>query len=802
MGRRPGRKSIAPLLILLTFSVSAAAQTASQRAAADVRTAADRGQWLTAEAKASEALRRLGSVNDDATWEIRVRRGEALLSLARNAEALQTLRPELPPRLAKSALAVRRLLCLSALAFLSRDATEGRRLFGDAEQLATANQPSMVPEIMLVQAVFDPKNAEATLRRALTLAQKSGNQFCELRIAQLLVDRRIDAGHYVEAIQRIDTLLRRARELHYDGVELKLEGDLGWALRDIGDFDQAEEHLQRASKIGERTGAVRDRIPFVLQLGNIAYDRGDLAAAERYYRLAFALGDPIQHKHLGLITANLATVALEQRHFDEARKLNAEAIAIKKKLGQTDPVLRSRILDSRIDVALGDYAAARQAVEPVAAATNKPETRWLAEAQLASVYAAEKRNAEADEQFRRAMSTLRDARAAIGDEALRLSFNNDARDIVDDYVDFLVAAGRKEDALQTIEAVQGQTLEEGLGVKTRLDPKTIAKRRGAAILCYHLGAAHSYVWSITPEAIDVATLPPRAKIRTAIDAYVRDLLGPLGRNDAAGIALYRMLVEPSPIRGGRVIVIADERLNAINLEALVVPNPKPHFWIDDVILQTAPSLQLLGRVMQPRKHEKSLLLIGNAPQADAAYPPLTHAAVEVERVEKRFAHPVVLAGAKATPTAYRAASPDSFEVLHFVAHGEATLQKPLDSAVILAPDPNGYKLFARDIIQQPITARLVTISSCYGAGKRMYVGEGLVGLAWAFLRAGAEQVIAAVWDVDDAATPKLMDEMYGHMHAGRDPATALREAKLKLVHSNGAYARPKYWAPFVIYSGM
>jgi len=125
-----------------------------------------------------------------------------------------------------------------------------------------------------------------------------------------------------------------------------------------------------------------------------------------------------------------------------------------------------------------------------------------------------------------------------------------------------------------------------------------------------------------------------------------------------------------------------------------------------------------------------------------------------------------------------------------------------NSAVILAPDPNGYKLFARDIIRQPITARLVTISSCYGAGKRMYVGEGLVGLAWAFLRAGAEQVIAAVWDVDDAATPKLMDEMYGHMHAGRDPATALREAKLKLVHSNGAYARPKYWAPFVIYSGM
>jgi len=130
------------------------------------------------------------------------------------------------------------------------------------------------------------------------------------------------------------------------------------------------------------------------------------------------------------------------------------------------------------------------------------------------------------------------------------------------------------------------------------------------------------------------------------------------------------------------------------------------------------------------------------------------------------------------------------------------MTKPLDSAVILARDANGYKLFARDIVHHPIAARLVTISSCYGAGKRTYVGEGLVGLAWAFLHAGAQQVVAAVWDVSDAATPDLMDAMYAGMNAGRDPATALREAKLKLVRGKGAYARPRFWAPFVVYSGM
>jgi CHAT domain-containing protein len=120
--------------------------------------------------------------------------------------------------------------------------------------------------------------------------------------------------------------------------------------------------------------------------------------------------------------------------------------------------------------------------------------------------------------------------------------------------------------------------------------------------------------------------------------------------------------------------------------------------------------------------------------------------------------------------------------------------------VILArDDTDHYKLFARDIVGQHLTARLVTISSCHGAGTRAYSGEGLVGLAWAFLRAGAEQVIAALWEVDDAATTKLMDHMYAQIRRGSDPAVALRDAKRALIHSETSQQKPRYWAPFVIY---
>ena len=96
-----------------------------------------------------------------------------------------------------------------------------------------------------------------------------------------------------------------------------------------------------------------------------------------------------------------------------------------------------------------------------------------------------------------------------------------------------------------------------------------------------------------------------------------------------------------------------------------------------------------------------------------------------------------------------------------------------------------FKLYARDIMQHPIDARLVTISACYGSGTRSYAGEGLVGLSWAFLRAGAHNVIGALWEVSDDSTPQLMDALYQGLADGQNPATALRRAKLSLAAFTG-----------------
>jgi CHAT domain-containing protein len=76
-----------------------------------------------------------------------------------------------------------------------------------------------------------------------------------------------------------------------------------------------------------------------------------------------------------------------------------------------------------------------------------------------------------------------------------------------------------------------------------------------------------------------------------------------------------------------------------------------------------------------------------------------------------------------------------------------------------------------------------------------------VGLAWAFLRAGAHNVIGALWEVSDESTSQVMGSLYAGLDRGMTPSAALRQAKLSLVHSQKEFRKPFYWAPLQIYTG-
>ncbi len=183
-----------------------------------------------------------------------------------------------------------------------------------------------------------------------------------------------------------------------------------------------------------------------------------------------------------------------------------------------------------------------------------------------------------------------------------------------------------------------------------------------------------------------------------------------------------------------MVIVPDGALNTLNFETLPVPGERRHYWIEDVEIAVAPSLAALTVKPPPeRAAERSVLLIGDPVPAD---PEVSVAQLRLGRddaVSDAFAgRAAVYRANQATPAQYLASQPGKFGIVHFTAHAEANAESPLDSAVILSRDDTGYKLYARDVADRPLSADLVTISACRSAGERTYAGEGLVGFAWAF----------------------------------------------------------------------
>jgi CHAT domain-containing protein/tetratricopeptide (TPR) repeat protein len=807
-GRSPERH-VAPLLLLVAFVAmeAAAAQSPREKAYRDARMMLERGDTAGALAAADAALKAAGKAADEWTWAFRVFRAELIAQRGGYDEARAILTPPLPQRFATSEAAVRQVLTLAMLDAIKNDPASARDLFTMALDLATAHRPHLVPEVLIVAGIAGTdREKEPNLRRGMALAKKLGNAAAEVKNAAALQFLLTDQSRFSEAIFLGEKILDRARQLGLAQTVTRIETNLGWAYISIGDLDRALELFVSSEAAAAKQGLPPPQIVALIQQGTVFFMRRDLTAAAARHTKALELARATADASIDDVLRSLAAIALERKDYAQARRLVEEVLRQKM---TPDETLRSFILQARLALPTAPRTAEKilKEVEQQATLSTKGE----AQGRLAEVYVALRDPVRAEAWFRESIATAVKARNSIpaNDISLRLSFMTVFADLFASYLDFLVAANRIDDALAATESHRARTLEEGRGLDTStavLDARSLARKTNATILCYWLGPKVSYLWIVRPGGVELKKLPADTVLNAEVDAYQRALLGPRGTLAATaskGQKLYQLLVQPANIpKNSRVIVAPDGRLHALNFETLVVPGTPPHYWIEDVTLMTAGSLQLLGRAPKKPARAPSLLLVGNPRQPDPAFPHLPHAGKEMESVGRQFAKKTVLEKQHATPSAYQTAGPGAFDYLHFVAHG-VTTQKPLDSAIILGSDASkNYRLMAAEIIKTPLhQARLVTISSCHGAGTRAYVGEGLVGLAWAFLHAGADEVVAALWEVNDAATPGLMEAMYSGIRKGRDPASALREAKLSLLRSNSIHRKASYWAPFILYSG-
>jgi CHAT domain-containing protein len=785
------------------------------------------GDYKTAMSEVDSALLEYGKKSPEWSWRFRILKAFILDSQSVPAEALAILHEDVPSSLTTSDIPVRKAM-LEGMAFrVAQDFKQSDEKLAIAEELANSNQPQILCEVLNFKGALlvdeeKYQEAEATYDRALKLARENGRKDQEASAQVALAWVATKRERFDQGVERGQAALSLARSLNMQGLVAAALGNLGWNYSELGDFDNALEFYKEGAQRSEQSD-LKGLAPYWFTgVANSYLALHDYNSAAELSKRTLERARALKNAQTMTECLNtLAEVTLRTGRLEEAERYNQEAVKLEQAGADHFGVLDSIVLSGRIEAKKGHFAEAEKLFRRVLN-DREAETavRWSVQARLAELDDAKGLPIQAEQEYRKSIQTFEAARSSIGADDLRLSFLSGAIEFYDDFVNFLIRRGRSDDALTVAELGRAQTLEEGLAtgneaaaaVSRSVRPRELARRLNSTLLFYWVGEDHSYLWVITPANTTCLVLQPASEIDPVVKSYREALLGgrdPLETGNREGEKLYEILIAPAKNlvpQDSRVILLPDGSLYGLNFETLIVPNPKPHYWIEDVTVTTASSLTLLASAAaRPLPKEKNMFLVGDTVSPNADFPALPQARAEMQNIEKYFPeqHRAVLSGSEATPAAYLAGKPEQFAYLHFVTHGTASRARPLESAVVLSKEKgeDSYKLYARDIVKRRLSAYLVTISACNGAGTRAFSGEGLVGLSWAFLRAGAHNVVGALWEVSDASTPRLMDMLYDGLSRGQDPASALRAAKLSLLHSDNAFKKPYYWAPFQLYGG-
>ena len=82
--------------------------------------------------------------------------------------------------------------------------------------------------------------------------------------------------------------------------------------------------------------------------------------------------------------------------------------------------------------------------------------------------------------------------------------------------------------------------------------------------------------------------------------------------------------------------------------------------------------------------------------------------------------------------------------------------------------------------------------SCCHSGRRTIQAEGVVGIARAFLGAGARSVIASLWAINDSHL-RVYEQFYEHLMTGKSTCNSLHQAT-KWMRESEKFCAVKNWA--------
>ena len=631
-------------------------------------------------------------------------------------------------------------------------------------------------------------------------------------------------GDFKTAIDYLKLHLDISRELGNLSGEGKASGNLGNSYHMLSDFESAIEFLELSLNIAKQIGAKAGEASSYGNLGIVYQKLGDFEKAIEYYELQLKLA-----KEVGDATLEGAGYGcLGQAHCSLRNFQNA-------------------IFYHELGLEIANNVQDRQG-----------EAEMLYG--LGSAFEAQGILPQAVDYYRSSVKKLNDVRADLQlKDKWKISFRDLSETVYASLWCTLLKEGKVVESLAAAEQGRAQALEDLMKAKYSIQPSNVQsdsldegisftpRNMPPNTIFIALGKQEIFFWvsqkvndvklrrkkiADKPSVDDVTTLlqslaqAARKEIDVRADLkcedrsleFSGDLTVPNDRSDeqtgspslqldlTALKKFYDLIISPIAdlIHGNELTLVPEGPLCLVPYAAFTDSNSK--YLSESFRIRMIPSLLSLKLITDcPADYhcKTGALLVGDPWVEEVTYQrrklhQLPFAKKEVEMIG-RILNIAPLSGTEATKDAVLRQM-SSVALVHIAAHGRMETGE-----IALAPNPTraarrpkekDYLLTMEDVLNVRLQARLVVLSCCH-SGRGQIKAEGVVGIARAFLGAGARSVLVSLWAVDDAATLEFMKIFYQHLVKGKSASEALNQA-MRSMRESEEFSEVKYWAPFVL----
>ena len=673
---------------------------------------------------------------------------------------------------------------------------------------------------------------------SLTIATETGNKRLEGYVYNNLGNAYNFLGESRKAIEFCQLSLTIITETGDKRLVGNLYKNLGRAYNSLGESRKAMEFCQLSLTIATETGDKSLEGSVYFNLGSVYSSLGDLRKATEFYQLSLNIATETGGKNeQGIVYNSLGCVYKSLGDVRKAIKFYQLSLNIVTETGDKRTL---QAVYNNLGLAYKSVGDVRKAIEfcQLSLALAKDTGNKYAEARaydnLAGCFCSLDDFLEAEEFCRSSVRLLEETRVLLqGKDGWLINFR-DKHDCTYTHLRRLqLRQGKSVEALSTAEAGRAQALMDLM--KSRYDVSKWSSSEqvwelsnsslsSSPILFLAEEERHEdfqtslIFWLILngqrcqmmQEEINgnltsmIYQTYENIGVRTGVRC--KPLISQQDDESATLKTLYDLVIAPFSdlINCDELIIIPDRASFLIPYAALM--DQQSRYLSETLRIRLAPSLKSLWLLTEcPERHHSSsgALLVGN-PWVETVrikdsepFPQLPGAEKEAKMIGQ-ILNTEPLIGKKATKDQVLSRL-NSVSLVHLAAHGcRETGEIILSPNVADAerPKEEDFLLTKADVLGVQLRAKLVVLSCCY-SGRGEIKAEGVVGIARAFLGAGARSVIASLWALSDEATLEFMKHFYEHLVEGKSASKSLHQA-MKLMRESDEFNAVQHWAPFVL----